>query len=204
MGSFTVLHTPTNALQYTPDSSGNHWESFESDHGRHRHTRTPRTPNFDGKFERKVQFVTASQIATSSPPYERNRQNVLLRGENCSRAGDAHQFWIFKEKIVQKPSTSPSDLIISTKCATESRVANYQFVMELLFSDMESLLWLVLCLIVECHKSKLCFDKDIQSFESTIVDPNEENNFVVFDGIFGLFLYVFRKNEAQTSRGNAS
>ena len=135
--------------------------------------------------------MTALQIVISSTPYKRNHDNVLLRGENCSRAGDAHQFWIFKEKIVQKLSTSPSDLIISTKCATESHIANYQFVMESLFSDMESFLWLVLCLIVEYYKSKQCFDGDIQSFESTIFDPNEENNFVVFDGIFGLFFVCF-------------
>ena len=128
--------------------------------------------------------------------YKCNQDNVLLRGENCSCARDTHQFWIFKEKIVQKLSTLPSDLIISTKCATESRVANYQFVMESLFSDMELLLWLVLCLIVECHNSKQRFDKDIQFFESTIFDPNEENNFVVFDGIFGLFFVCFSTKQS--------
>ena len=63
--------------------------------------------------------------------------------------------------------------------------------MESLFSDMELFPWFVLCLIVEYYKSKQRFDEDIQSFESTIFDPNEENNFVVFDGIFGLFFVSF-------------
>ena len=53
MGSFTVLHTPSNALQYTSDLSGKHWESFESNHGHYRHTRTPRTPNFDKNSAKK-------------------------------------------------------------------------------------------------------------------------------------------------------
>ena len=138
-----------------------------------------------------MQFVTALQMGISTPPYKRNQDNILLRGENCSRARNAHQFWIFKEKIVQKSSVSSLDLIFLTKCTTESCVANYQFVMESLFSDMESILWLVLCLIVEYYKSKLCFDEDIQSFEDTIFNQNEENNFVVFDGIFGLFFVRF-------------
>ena len=78
-----------------------------------------------------------------------------------------------------------------TKCATENHIANYHFLMELLFSDMELFLWLVLYLILECCKSKHCYDGDIQSFGNTIFDPNEENNFVVFDGIFGLFFVHF-------------
>ena len=74
---------------------------------------------------------------------------------------------------------------------TENHIANYHFLTGSLFSDMELFLWFVLCLIVECCKSKHCFDEDIQSFESTIFDLNNENNFDVFDGIFGLFYVCF-------------
>ena len=140
MGSLTVSHTPLNALQYHQDLSGHHWELFEYKHGCHCHTRTPRTPNFDEKFSPEVQFVTALQMGISTPPYKQNQDNILLRGENCSCAGNAHQFWIFKEKIVQKSSTPLLDLIILSKCMTESHIANYHFLMECLFSDMELLL----------------------------------------------------------------